>query len=120
MARFAHVVCTEAAEESNGTTVLAFPVDLNAAVFLTRCLTSTDLLEEAILAHEIFFLGLALLSVSHFLFAVNKTTEVRLLTAVALIEGSAMVGKLLRLAKVNVTFSCKSLIVEDSLTFSVL
>ena len=120
MARIAHVVCAEAAEESNGTTVLAFPVDLDAAVCLTRCLTSTDLLEKAILAEKIFFLGLALLSVGHLLFTVDETSEVRLLATVALIEGSAVVCKLLGLAVINVTLSDKSFIVEDSLAFSVL
>ena len=120
MAWFAHVVCAEAAEESNGTTVLTLPVDLDAAVFFTRCLTSTDLLEETILAQKIFFIGLALLSVGHLLLAVNETTEVGLLATVALIKGGAMVCKFLGLAVVNVTLSGKSLIVEDSLTFGVL
>lgn len=120
MARFAHVVCAEAAKESNGTAVLAFPVNLDAAVFLARCLASTNLFEKAILAEKIFFFGLALLSVGHFLFAVNETAKVGLLASVTLIKGSAVVCIFLRLSEVNVTFIIKSFIVKDSLAFSIL
>ena len=56
MARIAHVVCSEAAEESDGTTVHAFPVDLDVTVDVTIGSPGTDVLQEAILTHEVLFL----------------------------------------------------------------
>jgi hypothetical protein len=120
VARVAHVVGAEAAEKSNGTAVHALPVDLNAAVRLTRSLTSTNLLKEAILAEEIFLLGLTLLCVGHLLLTVNETTEVGLLASVALVKGGAVVSELLRLSVVDITLSRESLVIEDSLVFRVL
>lgn len=119
MAWIAHVVRTEAAVQSSGATVLALPVDLLGAVFLTRGLTSTDLLQNAVLAQQVLFLGVALLSVGHLLLAVDQASEVRLLTAMALVEGATMVGVLLRLAKVCVALGRKTLILEDALFLSI-
>ena len=120
MARVAHVVRSEAAEERNGTAVHALPVDLDATMRLAGGLSGTDLLEEAILAEEVFFLGLALLSVGHLLLAVDETTEVGLLATVALIEGCAVVGELLGIVVVGITDSGETLIMENPLIFSVL
>ena len=120
MARVAHVVRSEAAEERNGTAVHALPVDLDAAMRLAGGLSGTDLLEEAILAEEVFFLGLALLSVGHLLLAVDETTEVGLLATVALVEGCAVVGELLGVVVVSITHSGETFIMEDPLIFSVL
>lgn len=67
----AKVVSAEAAEESSGAAEHAFPVNLFCSVLFTACSTGTKFLQEAVLAPEVFRLGLLLLSVSHFLFAVN-------------------------------------------------
>jgi len=50
VARIAHVMGAEAAEECSGTAVLALPVDLRSTVRLTLSLASADLLKEAVLA----------------------------------------------------------------------
>ena len=76
MARLAHVVSTEAAEESSGAAVHAFPVDLYLSMLFAGSLSGADFLEEAVLAHEIFGLSFAL-SVVSFLFTVDQSTEVR-------------------------------------------
>ena len=53
------------------------------------------------------------------LLAVYKTTEVRLLAAVALVERAATVGEFLRLAVVDVIWSNESLITENALSLGV-
>ena len=60
-----------------------------------------------------------LLSVSHFLFAVNEATEVRLLASITEVERAPMIGIFLRLAEVGVTWSSESLVLEDSLLLGV-
>ena len=75
MARLAHVVGTEAAEESSRAAVHAFPVDLYLSMLFAGSLSGADFLEEAILAHEVLGLCRSLCVVS-FLLAVDQTTEV--------------------------------------------
>ena len=72
-----------------------------------------------VLAHEILGLCLALLSVVGLLLTVDQSSEVGHFAGVAHVEGAAMVGKLLRLAKVEVAWRRKSLISEDALPFGV-
>ena len=76
MARLAHVVGTEAAEESSRAAVHAFPVDLYLSMLFAGSLSGADFLEEAVLAHEVLRLCFAL-SIVSFLFAVDQSTEVR-------------------------------------------
>ena len=71
------------------------------------------------MAEKVLFLGLSLLSISHFLFTVNKATEVRLLASIALVERAAMIGELLRLTKVNITFCSQPFIAENPLLLCV-
>ena len=75
MARLAHVVGTEAAEESSGAAIHAFPVDLYLSMLFAGSLSGADFLEKAVLAHEVLRLRFAL-SVVCFLLAVDQSTEV--------------------------------------------
>ena len=93
----------------------ALPVDLIIAVFLAICLPCANIFEQAALAKQVLWLGLILLSVVHFLLAIDKSTEVGLLALVTLVEGASMIGKLLRLLEVNVVFVGKTFIFEDTL-----
>ena len=119
VAWLAHIVSTEAAEESGGAAVHAFPVDLSFAVLFAVGGTGTDFLEEAVLAKKVFLLGIACV-VGCFLLAVNETTEVGLLATSALVEGAAVVGVFLRLVVVDVIWVLKSLIGKDSLALCIL
>ena len=115
VAPVAEVVSTEAAVESSGAAVHALPVDLGISVLLAGSLTSTDLLEEAVLADKVLLLSL----LCHLLTAVNETTEVRLLAGVALVDRAAEVGVGLR-AAVEVTILLSNTgILKDTLLLSV-
>jgi len=113
VARFAEVVCSPAAVKSDGATVLTLPVNLNIAVFLTCGLTGTKLLQQTILADQIFRLCVLVLGTLHL--TVDQTTEVGLLTFTALVDRAAVQGVLQRLSKVGVTWSLESFIIEDAL-----
>ena len=118
MAIITEVVCSEAAEEGNGAAEHALPVDLSIAMLVAHGCSSTHLFQEAILAEEVFLCGLAIVSVGHLLFAVNKTTEVGLFALEALVDGAAMVGELLWPSIVVVTNCGKSFITKDALCLS--
>ena len=120
VAIIAEVVCSEAAEEGSGAAEHALPVDLSIAVLFAHSCSSTHLLQEAVLAEEVLLGGLAIVSVSHLLLAVDKATEVRLLAFVALVEGATVVGELLWPSIVVVTNCGKSLIRKDALFLSIL
>ena len=60
--------------------------------------SSTNFLQKTVLTTEIFLRGLALFRISHLLLTVNQATKVRFLTFVALINGAAMISKLLWLS----------------------
>ena len=72
-------------------------------MLVTRSFSSSNFLQKTVLAAEILFRGLALFHISHLLLAVNQATKIRFLTVVALINGAAMVGKLLWLSIVVVS-----------------
>ena len=84
-------------------------------MFLTDALARADFLQDAVLAEQVLGLGLRLLSVVHLLLTIDQATEVRFLAAVALVKRASVVCKLLRLAKVSVTFSCEALVAKDAL-----
>lgn len=86
MAGVAEVCRAEAVVESDRAAELAFPVNLSLAMLFTVSLASTELLKEAVLADEVFLLGLVLFHVHHLLFAVDQATEVGLLAGVALVD----------------------------------
>ena len=92
----AHVVGSEAAVEGSRAAVHAFPVDLDGSMLWAFGLTSTDLLQQTLLAEKIFFLCLLLFLVCHLLLTVNQTSEVRLLAAMALVNRASEVRKFLR------------------------
>jgi hypothetical protein len=73
VAVIAEIVGSEAVEESGGTAVHAFPVNLFISVRVASGLTSTDFHEEATLAQKVFLLRL----LAGGLLAVNETTEER-------------------------------------------
>ena len=72
------------------------------------------------MAEKVLFLGLLLFGVGHLLFAVDETTEVRLLAVVALVEGAPMVRILLRPSEIDVRRVAKALILEQALLLGVL
>lgn len=120
VAREAEVVCAEASVKGGGAAELALPVNLDVTVLFASSLASTDLLEEALLAHEVLFLCLVGLSIVHFLLAVNEATEVRILAAVAEVDRAALVGESLSLSVVVTADFCDTWILEDALLLSVL
>jgi len=119
MARIAHVVRAKAAEQGSRATVLAFPVDLSFAVCFAISLTGSNLLQEAILAEEIFRLGVLLLLVCHLLLAIDQSAEVRLLAPITLVERASVISELLGLAKVDIAFFGQTFIVQEALLFGV-
>ena len=114
MARFAEVGGAKTDEKCCRAAELALPVNLDTTVFLTARLTCSNLFQKAILADQVLWL-VVIRSLSTLNLTVNKTTKVRLLAAVALKEGAAMVRKFLWLVVVDVTRRRKSFIVEDAL-----
>lgn len=66
-----HIVGAKAAEKGRGTTIHALPVNLVGTMLVTLSRPRTDLFEKAILTHEIFFLRVSLLLVSHLILAVD-------------------------------------------------
>ena len=120
VAREAEVVCAEASVKGDGAAELALPVNLDVTVLFASGLTCTDLFEEALLAHEVFFLCLVGLSIVHFLLAVNEATKVRILAAVAEVDRAALVGESLCLSVVVTADFCDTRILEDALLLSVL
>ena len=97
----------------------ALPVGEFNAVLLALSHADTHLLEQALLAEEILFVSLVSLISLHLLLTVDKTAEVRLLAAEALIERATVHGKLLRLVVVVVQFIFQSLITEQALSLSI-
>ena len=120
VARLAHVVSSKAAEEGSGAAVHTLPVNLDVAMLLTSCLASADFFEKAIFACKVLLASFLFSFLCLLLLAINQATKVRLLTAVALVEGAAMQGVLKWLALVEVTWGIDAAILEDSFCFSVL
>ena len=60
-----------------------------------------------------------MLCIIHLLLAVDETTEVGLLAPMALVEGTSMVGELLRLLEVKVVFVSQALIIENALVLGI-
>ena len=116
----AHVVSSEATEEGSRTAVHALPIDLSIAVLVAIRCSSTYFFQKTFLAMEILLRGLALVRISHLLFAVNQATKVRLFTFIALIKGAAMVGELLWLSIVVVANCGKPFICKNALFLSIL
>ena len=58
-------------EESDRAAVLTLPVNIRSPMLFTDSLTSTELLKDAVLADEVFLLGVILFHVYHLLFAVD-------------------------------------------------
>ena len=81
--------------------------------------SSTHFLQKTILAEEVLLRGLAIVSVSHLLLAVDQATEVGLFAFVALVEGAAMVGELLWLSIVVVANCGKPFICKNALFLSI-
>ena len=106
---------SKAAEESNRATVHALPVDLHVSVLLASGLACAKVFEQALLALEVFLLGLGLLSVLSLSHAVDETAEVWLLAVVALVEGSALEGVSKLVAMVGMAWVIDSGILEDAL-----
>ena len=79
-------------------------------MLITNCFSNTDFFQNTVLAEKILGFRLVPLSIVHLLFTVDETTEVRLLAVVALVEGAAMVGKLLRFLIVEVMLVKNTLI----------
>ena len=119
MAWFTEVSCSEAAEQGYAATELAFPVDLRSAVFLTRCSSSTNLFQQAVLAQQVLLLRLLLLCVCHLLLTIDQSTEVGLLATITLVEGAPVIGELLRSAEVRIGLRSQALIVQKTLLLSV-
>lgn len=118
VAGLAEVVGTPAAVRGDRATVHALPVDHVNAVFLALSLANTHLFQQALLAEQFLLPRLTLpLCCSHLLLAVDETTEVGLLTAVAEVEAATMVGVLLGPAIVEVVFVRRhALISKDTLS----
>ena len=120
MAGFAEVSRTPAVVESDRAAELALKVNLSLAMLFTVSLASTELLKEAVLADEVFLLGLVLFHVHHLLFAVDQATEVGLLAGVALVDRAAFVGVSLRLVVVVRAGGCNLFVHKDALILSTL
>ena len=103
VARFTEVGCSEAAVQGHAATELAFPVDLSGAVFRTRCSASTNFFQQTVLAQQVLLLRLLLLCVCHLLLAIYQATEVGLLAAVALVEGTPVICELLGPSEVRIS-----------------
>ena len=114
------VGCAKAVEEGHTTAELAFPVDLSNTVLLARGLSSSNSLEHAGLAEQVFLLSFLLFRVVHLLLTVDQTSEVRLLALVALIERASMISELLGLSEIGISRSDDSFISKDSLLISIL
>ena len=82
----AEVICAPAAVGRDRAAIHALPVSEFNAVLLALSHADTHLLEQALLAEEVLFVGLTPLICLHLLLTVDQTAEVRLLAAVALIE----------------------------------
>ena len=86
-------------------------------MLITYGFTCTNFFKQAVLADQVLWLAVVC-SLRIFDLAVNKTSKVRTLTLVAQEERASMVCILLRLLKVYVTRSRKSVIIKDPLLFS--
>ena len=115
MARITHVMRSEAAEKSDGTTVHALPIDLDVTMDATSGLPGTDILQETILAQEVLLFLRFFSLLGHLLLAINETTKVRFVALVALVESASVKGILKRLVIVRVTLSLDSTIRQDTL-----
>ena len=116
VAWIAHVVRSKAAKESNRAAVHALPVDLHVSVLLASGLACAKVLEQTLLALEVFLLGLGLLSVLSLSHAVDETAEVWLLAVVALVEGSALEGVCKLVAMISMAWIIDADILEDALS----
>lgn len=88
---------------------------MHVSVLLASGLACAKVLEQALLALEVFLLGLGLLSVLSLPHAVDETAEVWLLAVVALIEGSALKGVSKLVAMVGMAWVIDAGIFEDAL-----
>ena len=100
----------------------ALPIDHLRTMLLAAGLPSADIFKQTTLAQEILLLDgftavLAPLSASvhHFSLAINETAEVRLLAAMAEIEGTLMIGVLLRFTEVKVVPIPQSFVRKNAL-----
>ena len=84
MACFTEPFSSMAEVYCNGAAVHAFPVDGAGAVLFTGVRSVAHVLQEAGLAHQVFFLRRGLHS--HFLFAVDEASKVRLRAFITLIK----------------------------------
>ena len=116
MTPLAEVVRTEAEVASLAATEHALPNDMSLTVLLAISLTSANLLEQAVLTQEVLRL-IAFITIidKHFLFTIYESAKVGLLTLVALVERTPMVGELLSLLIIHVTFCFESGILENPL-----
>ena len=83
VALFAEVGRSEAEEGSDGAAEVAFPVDVCPSMLLAVALLGSKVLELAVLAAIVLFLGALSLEL---LLAVDHASEVWLLAVVALVE----------------------------------
>ena len=81
--------------------------------------TYTNLLEQAVLTHEVLLLGVALLIVGHQDLAIDQATEVRTLAPIALIERAMSICIGLRSAEVNIILVKEAIVFQETLFFSV-
>ena len=111
----AHVVRSKAVVSGLSAAEHALPVNLLTTVFLTCCLTSANVFEQAALAKQVFRLGPVLFSVIHFLLTIDETPKVRLLAPVTLVKGASVHGILLRFLVIKVANIFKAFILKDTL-----
>ena len=78
-------------------------------------LSSTNILQEAILTQEVLLFLRLLSLLGHLLLAVNQTAEVRFVALVALVESASVEGILKRLVIVRVSLSLNSSIGQYAL-----
>ena len=84
-------------------------------MLLASGLACAKVLEQTLLALEVFLLGLGLLSVLSLPHAVDETAEVWLLAVVALVEGSALKGVSKLVTMVGMAWIIDAGILEDAL-----
>ena len=80
-------------------------------MLIAICHSSTDLLQQTVLANKIFLFSSLMFGIGSLLLTVNKATKVGPLAAIALIERAAMVSIFLRFTEIGVALVFQSLII---------
>ncbi len=107
-------------EESCIAAIDALPVNLIGTVLIAFFGAYTDLLQKAVLAQELLFLGLILLLLGgHENLAIDQATKVRTLAPMTLVERAMVVGVSLRIAKVDVALLKDALVFQKTLLFAI-